>query len=134
MSKKLAENIKLKNILTPNTQTAGTVTGSVIDRAGFYDAVILLSVGAATGAPTAQGVSLKVQTGDASDGSDLADVSGATITALTTDNAEAELNIDLNGFKRYFAVVVTTTFTGGTSPKIPVSIAAALGNPVITPV
>lgn len=88
-----------------------------------------MKVGAATGSPTAQGVALKVQTGDQLDGSDFTDVDGDTIAALTANSAEAEMNLDLNPYKRYFRVVTTTTFTGGTSPAIPVAVSVVLGNP-----
>lgn len=134
MSKKLGERAKVVAGIAPLTQAAGSVNGDVIDRLGFLDAIVHLKAGAATGTPTTQGVALKVQTGDAADGSDMADVSGAAIAALTADNAEAELNIDLNGYKRYLRVVVTTSFTAGTTPKIPSAVAVVLGNSSTVPV
>ena len=134
MSKRLGENIKMAAALAPATQSAGTVNGDIIERLGFFDGVTFLSVGVASGAPSAQGVALKVQHGDAADGSDMADVTGATIAALTADNTTGELDLDLNSFKRYLRVVATITFTGGTAPKIPVSVSIALGNSISTPV
>jgi len=128
MAKKLGESTKVLAGLNPVALAAGSVNGLVIDRLGFEDAKVHLKVGAATGSPTAQGVSLKMQAGDASDGSDMADVSGDTIAALTTDNAEGNLNVDLSGYKRYLRVVATVTFTGGTTPAIPVAVTVALGN------
>lgn len=129
MPKKLGESIKTVAGINPVALAAGSVNGLVIDRTGFYDAAVHLKVGAATGAPTEQGVSLKMQTGDASDGSDMVDVAGDVIEALTTDNAEKKLNIDLSGYKQYLRVVTTVTFTGGTSPTIPVAVSVVLGGP-----
>lgn len=134
MSKRLGENIKMLAGLAPADQAEGSVNGSIIDRFGLFDAVVLLSVGAASGTPTEQSVALKVQHGDKADGSDMADVDGAAISALTEDNSEAELDLDLNPFKRYMRVVAIVDFTGGTNPKIPVSVAIALGNSISTPI
>lgn len=134
MSKKLGESTKTIAGLNPVALAAGSVNGLVIDRLGFEDAKVHLKVGAATGTPTTQGVSLKMQTGDASDGSDMVDVTGDTIAALTADNAEGRLNVDLSGYKRYLRAVATVTFTGGTSPAIPVAVTVALGNAKQIPV
>lgn len=134
MAKRLAESVKVVAGIAPIARSAGTANGDVIDRLGFAGAVVHLKAGAATGAPTAQGVALKVQHGDASNGSDMADVTGATIAALTADNAEAQLDLDLSGYKRYIRVVVTTTFTGGTTPTIPSAVDVVLGEAVSGPV
>ena len=134
MSKKLGESAKVTAGIAPNTFAAGALTPIVIDRFGFEDAIVHLKVGAASGTPTAQSVSLKVQTGDASGGADMADVTDATLAALTTDNAEAQLDLDLAGYKRYLQVVPTVTLTGGTTPKIPVAVAVVLGKPMTIPV
>lgn len=134
MSKKLGESTKVVAGIVPALFAAGALTPIVIDRLGFEDAIILLKVGAATGEPTAQGVSLKVQTGDILAGTDMADVTDDTIAALTTDGAEAELDLDLAGYKRYLQVVPTVALTAGTSPKIPVAVAVVLGNSRSIPV
>jgi hypothetical protein len=49
------------------------------------------------------------------------------LAALTANNTEAEVNVDLSGLKRYVRVVTTVTFTAGTSPAIPVAAAVVLG-------
>lgn len=134
MSHKLGESIKLTAGIAPAAISAGSTNGLIIDRLGFFDAKVHLRVGAATGAPTAQGVALKLQTGNKDDGSDMADVDGEVIAALTTNNTEAELKVDLNSYDRYFRAVLTTTFTGGTSPAIPAAVTIALGNPSDIPV
>lgn len=133
MSYKLGQSAKLIGGIAPVAQTAGAVNGVVVDRFGYFSAIAHLKVGAATGAPSAQGVALKIQTGDALDGSDMADVTGASIAAVTADLANALLSIDLNPYKRYIRAVVTTTFTTGTVPAIPVAVTFALGCPVNIP-
>jgi len=58
-----------------------TVTGSTIDTQGYEDVAILASLGTitATGVPT-----LKAAQGDASDGSDKADIAGSHVTGDDT--------------------------------------------------
>jgi hypothetical protein len=131
---RLGERAKLVIGVPPTARVSGSINGVIVDRFGFLDAVVHLGLGAATGTPTAQGVALKLQTGALADGSDMADATGATITALTADSLQAELDIDLSGYKRYIRAVVTTTFTGGTTPAIPVAVTVALGNATNIPV
>ena len=134
MSYRLGENTKVTAGIIPVAQSAGAVNGLVIDRFGFFDAIAHLKLGAVAGSPTALGVSVKMQTGDAADGSDMADVAADLTLPLTTALAEAKLNLDLNSYKRYLRPVLTTTFTGGTTPTIPVAITIILGNAVSIPV
>lgn len=134
MSLSLYEKAKLTSGIAPAAQAAGDANGTVIDRLGFWDAIIHLNVGAATGTPTAQGVALKLQHGTKSDGTDMVDVIGATIAALDADNKEAVLGVNLNPLKQYIRAVVTTTFTAGTTPKIPVAVTVALGGANVQPV
>lgn len=135
MKKKLIEQAKTVVGLYPDDQVAAAaVNGVVIDRLGFNEAIVNLMVGAASGSPSAQGVSLKMQTGDQADGSDMADVSGATIAALDGNNETASLNFDLAECKRYIRAVVAVTFTGGTTPSIPVAVAVTLGGAETEPV
>jgi len=131
---RLGESAKLVIGVAPIAQVAGSANGVIIDRFGFLDAIVHLGLGAATGTPTAQGVSLKIQTGAVADGSDMVDVTSTTIAALTANNLQAELDIDLSGYKRYIRAVITTTFTGGTTPAIPVAVTIALGNATNIPV
>ena len=118
---RLGESAKLVIGVAPAVRVAGNVNGVIVDRIGFLDAVVHLGLGVVAGAPSVQGVALKLQTGAVVDGSDMADVTGATITALTADSLQSELDVDLSGYKRYVRAVVTTTFTGGTAPSIPVA-------------
>ena len=134
MSKKLGETAKVTAGIAPGIFAAGDLTPIVIDRYAFEDAIVHLKVGAATGTPTAQSVALKLQTGDAVNGSDMSDVTGEVITALTADNLEAELDLDLAGYKRYLQVIPTVAFTAGTTPKIPVAVTVVLGKAVSIPV
>lgn len=133
MSKRLGESVKVVAATSPIARTAGALNGTVIDRTGFLDAVVHLSVGAATGTPTAQGVSLKIQTGALLDGSDMADVDGEIIPSLTANNVGAKLSLNLEPLKQYIRVVSTVTFTGGTTPAIPVAQTVILGNPSLIP-
>ncbi len=127
MPKKLGESIKQVCALRPQALAAGNVNGPVIDRLGFEDAVLIVSSGVVSGAPTAQTLDARIQHGNAADGSDMADVSGLVITQITAANTDRQLDIDLLPLKRYIRVVATAAFTGGTSPTIQASATIALG-------
>lgn len=131
MRKTLLETVKPLKGLIKAAQAAGTVNGAVIDRDGFRDAVVHLGVGAASGAPTATKVTLKIQHGDAADGSDAVDAVIANVTTVSGEvgaNGETYLNLDLLGFKRYIRPVAVVAFTGGTSPAVDVAATVVLGN------
>lgn len=134
MSKKLGESVKNVAGIRAQLAAAGTVNGLTIDRLGLEDAVLLVSTGAVAGAPTAQTVDAKIQHGNAADASDMADVSGLTITQITAANTEGQLDIDLLPLKRYIRVVATVAFTGGTSPTIGLFAGFTLGKSYSEPV
>lgn len=117
--------------------SAGTTNGAGIDRyaqnarAGKYlSAKLFAKVGAATGSPSAQSVTVTIQQStDNSTWTSVAavnvtgdDASGSTagLAALTADAALAQANVNLKHIARYVRVVVVTAFTAGTSPAIPV--------------
>jgi len=114
--------------------SAGTVNGSSVDTKGYNSAMVNCDVGAASGAPTTQSVTFKVQ--ESSDGSTWTDVSGATTSAITADNKSAQIRVEGLGTSRsrYLRVVATVSFTGGTSPAIPISSAILLGRAYKEPV
>lgn len=125
------ENVKVATSIAPVAQAAGALNGAAIDTEGFGDGVCVISVGAATGGPSAQTVAAKLQESDSGTGS-WTDITGAAITAITTDSKTAEIRIDRRkrvASKRYIRAVVTPGFTGGTTPAIPVAATIMLGNP-----
>ncbi len=118
--------IKAQAGINPQDSAAATINGAAIDRQDFDSCVLHAACGAASGTPTAQTVDAKLQ--DSPDGSTgWADIAGAAITQLAADNAEAEVDVDLSGAKRYIRAVVTVGFTGGITPKIPVAASVVLG-------
>lgn len=125
------ENVKVVTSIAPITQVAGAVNGVAIDTEGFGDGVCIISVGAATGTPTTQTVAGKLQESD--DGSTgWGDITGAAITAITTNSKTAEIRIDRRkraASKRYIRAVVTPGFTGGSTPALPIAATIVLGNP-----
>jgi len=113
--------------IAPVVKTAdATINGPGIDRRGYEGAVFCLEVGA-KGDQTGHTVDCKIQESD--DNSSWSDVSGATFTQITTENTHGELNLNLQGRKRYVRMVVTITITGGSSPSIAVGGTVVLGNP-----
>lgn len=111
----------------------GAVNGPVIDRRNHLSAVLLGITGAATGSPSGISTTFKLQHGDASDGSDMADFDDnsprgtASNKTATAENALALLGLDLSGAKRYVRVVATNALTGGTTPTLQVGAGLFMG-------
>ena len=113
---------------------AAAQPGDTIDRHLYgtpESCVLHANAGAATGSPTAQTLDVKIQHSD--DGTSWADLTGAAITQITADDAEAEKDVDLTTAKRYIRTHRTVALTGGTSPTWPVSEILILGGPSLTP-
>lgn len=117
----------------PAAYAGGTRDSAVIDRLTLdFDSCILVSqTGATTGTPDSFSVNAKIQHGDESDGSDMADYvptnGTAAITPITAANTLAEKDIDLSGAKTYVRVREVTAFVGGTAPTVGVCSSVVLG-------
>lgn len=124
--------LKVLKGINPVASAAAVINGSAIDRSGFQSCVLSGQAGAAAGAPTARTVDFKLQ--ESADGStNWADISGAAVTTIIADNGEAHVNVNLAGVKKFIRIVATVTFTGGTTPTIPVAATVALGGAVTKP-
>lgn len=125
------EHAKAVTSIAPKSLDAGAENGVAVDTAGFGDGVAIISIGAATGSPSAQTVDAKLQE-SANGTSGWADISGAAIVQATADNKTAEIKISRRtraASERYIRAVITPGFTGGTSPEIPCAATIVLGNP-----
>lgn len=116
------------------TNATTTVNGTGVDRLAYGSATLFAAVGAASGSPSAQSVTYKLQ--DSADDSTYADISTETsaLAAMTADNATGQLDIDLTGLRQYVRVVATVSLTGGTSPAIPIAATLVLGGASVLPV
>jgi len=132
MSLKLHQSVRLQPAIRPQAAAAGAVNGLSVDRLGFEDAVLMVSVGAVAGSPTAQTVDVKVQ--DSADGTTWADVAGLTVEQITAADTSKDLGINLSPLRRYIRAVATVAFTGGTTPNIQLAVAIALGKSRVEPV
>ena len=120
------DNVAVSKSIAPQSDSGGSaVDGAVVDTLGYETAMIVFEAGAISGTPDATSIAVKLQEGDAADGSDMADakdntetVIGGTITAPGVLLARVE-GLGLNR-KRYLRVVETTTFTNGTTPAVSV--------------
>lgn len=115
--------------------TDTTVNGTEIDRHTYdmQSCVLVVGTGSATGSPSAQSVAGKLQH-TATTGASYVDVTSGAITAITTDDTVATVDINCAPLNRYLRVVVTATLTGGSTPKIPVWAALIYGGGQALPI
>lgn len=106
----------IKSVLgvAPQSSQAATVNGAAIDRAGYMGALVTGLTGTATGSPTTQSTTYKVQ--DSADGSTGWADYNTSATALTANDGVKEISVDLRGAKKYIRVVAVVAFTGGSTP------------------
>ncbi len=125
----IAASVSLREALVPAAVAAGTAQGAAIDRFALNNplsAVLRLSTGAATGAPSARTVDAKLQhSADGSTG--WADLPGAAAPQVTADNGATQVAVNLLGARRFLRVERAVAFTGGTSPTVPVAVTLAFG-------
>lgn len=75
-SKDLYNNLKLVSSVVPAVNSAGTVTGTTVDTAGYESALMTVNVGAVAGAGD---VTLKLQHSDTTTSGDFVDVPDAQL-------------------------------------------------------
>lgn len=81
--KSFYENEKIERLINGAVAGTGTTNGDVLDTQGFDTVTFVAPLGAIDATGT---VTLKIQQGDESDGSDMADLSGATASADASDD------------------------------------------------
>ena len=124
----------------PQDAAAGTINGLGMQRESVtpaFETVLLeVAVGAPSGTPTSYTVNGKLQ--DSADGTNFADITAAPYTsgvnapAITTSGTNGTLSVvfaNLRTLRAYVRAVVTVSFTGGTSPTVPVSSTLVFGGP-----
>ncbi len=126
----LAQEIKVSASLLAAVYTA-SANGSVVDTLGFDTASVVISTGAIDLVGGDETYSFKVQEGALADGSDMADVSGATATVTA---ANQQKKIALNGLttarKRYLRVVMTQAgATSSLAVAAPIVLARGYNSP-----
>lgn len=143
--KDVGHQLKCSVGIVATNEAAGTINGTGVDRMaqgsreGFDSCVLFGQCGAASGTPTTQAVDFKLQ--DSADNSSFADLSAAvqlesgtsSLTQQVADSGSQQLNINLRPCRRYIRAVCTVAFTGGSTPKIPVSATLILGGSHHTP-
>jgi hypothetical protein len=119
--------------VAPQDASAGTITGTAIDRAAHEMPLSLVMhqvAGADSGSPTSLSVTSTLQhspdnstwTAYQPDG-----VNNAATPALTAASTENGLSVDLAQAYRYIRVSTVVAFSGGTSPAINVCAYLVLG-------
>ena len=133
--KNIGDNIKPVVSLVPAVRTANA-NGSVVDTMGYDNLEVVVTAGDIDTTSGNETYSVSVQEGAASDGSDAADITGASVS-ITADNQLKTIRVNGLGTgsrKRYMRAVLTV---GGTTPSIPCTTLFNLGrahsNPANTP-
>ena len=101
----LFEKAKVCQVVDPDDYAAVAQNSVTVDTRGYENVAFILTFGELT-----TSIDMKAQQGDASNGSDAADISGAAITQVlaASDNGTAILDLKRGTFtKRYVRVVVT---------------------------
>jgi len=130
--KNIGAELKVVKGIPPNDVAAGTVNGAAIDRDGFLSCVLEGQTGAASGTPTSLTADFRLE--DSADGSTgWADLAGAVVPQLTAVDQDKHVDANLASAKRYIRTVATVAFVGGTSPKVGVAAAVALGPALTAP-
>lgn len=114
---------KLATLVTTVAKTATFSEGARVDIRGFNDALLVFSIGAITG--TTPTLSLQIEHGDASDGSDATNITGAVEASWTTVVPQVA-HLNLRGLKRYLSCTGTV---GGTTPSFLIGVHVILYNP-----
>ncbi len=131
----VAENINVLASLGPATLTAST-DGTVVDTMGFDNLQAVIAAGTIDTHDTDETYAVKLQEGAESDGSDMADVAGSSVTITESNQLKT---IGVNGLgtgsrKRYMRLVLTAA---GTTPSIDLAglfnLGSAAQNPAIVP-
>jgi hypothetical protein len=123
----IAERTGHDSALDANTDTGGSaVDGNIIDRRGFESGEFNFRTGLTPSAPTSFSTVVKIEHGDASDLSDAADVTGATVTIVAVSTS-GKIAVDLRPLKAYVRLTQTTTFVGGSTPTLQNSASYVLG-------
>ncbi len=104
--------------LFPAQSSSASANGTAVDLQP-YQGVVRVILDAKTGGTGS--LAVKLQTGDASDGSDAADISGAAFTTITTTGGLQALSVDSRTCKRYLRAVSTIV----TGPQVFCVVAAA---------
>ena len=98
------EALSVFSILAPTVVTAANNT-TAVDLSGIDgDALLVLSYAASAGAT---GMSVKIQSGDASNGSDAADVAGGAYTALADAAGVQKISIPRDELGKYVRLAFT---------------------------
>lgn len=118
--------------LIANQSAAATVTGSAVSIAPGErtDAVLVASIGAVTGAPSTESITIKIQK-SATSGGTYVDL--ATFTASTAGTAQVgTLAVILDPSQPFIKAVATIAFSGGSSPAYPVAVSLLVAQTVAT--
>lgn len=126
MKQDLVNNVKVLNTIVPASHGVGTVTGDVVDLAGFNSCMFVLAAGTNGAGGT---VDVKIQHGSEADGSDMVDVDGGVFTQVTEANDNAAYKLGYFGNKRYVRAIADV----GTA-ACDFSVAVVLGHPRYAPV
>jgi len=95
---------------------AAAINGQIINRLGAASAKLVLERAAASGAPSAVALAVVIQHGTQANLSDAATFATLETSLSALAAGLSEYLISLDGANQYIRVVITPTYTGGTTP------------------
>src|SRR5215471_5427819 len=99
----IKDEVSIATSVLPQSSGAATINGQSVDRYTFGDpqsAVIHHAAGAVSGAPSTTSVTTVLQ--DSADNATFANIAGApSPAALTAQNTESNVGVDLSSARRY---------------------------------
>lgn len=135
----VGEEVKSVNAFTLKSVSgeASVAYGSAFDRLGYLSAKFDVQTGTVTGSPTNGLITFGIQECDTETGT-FEDVSLSGTYTITGEAASINESLltyeqDLRGLKRWLKTTVTPSWTGGSTPTIPVGVVATLGEAAVQP-
>jgi len=138
LKKDIGAWVKGEHTLSPQNSADDTTTaGASVDKGDALSGVIVGSIGAVTGTPTAISVIFKLQ--DSPDGTtgwtDVKDLAAAVVqtAAATAIDTTVQLDVLLQPTKQFLRVSSIVDLTGGTTPTVDVGASLVIAGKSVLP-
>lgn len=128
----LGNNILTQAAINAQTTSAGTVTGSAIERTKYEGSVFTCFIGSIYGSPDATTVTFTIKECDTEAGTYTSITDASAV--ITDTNDRAEIAVDLNSIEAYVKAEAVVSFSGGSSPYAIIGSEAIFGGAKVYPI